>query len=135
MVLKNVNPNGENVVASNLKKVNLSFWSWKNWIQKQTSYVLILKNVLKKISSYCPPHWSWKFFWILVAAQMIKKKNRLGQHNFVQRSSEKQIISLRSKYIPSPPKKRFKKSQWKSTPWEHAQTSNCPPLGQWSFRG
>jgi hypothetical protein len=43
MELKNVNPNGENVVASNLNNVNIFFpwrlWNCENWVKEQTLYV------------------------------------------------------------------------------------------------
>jgi hypothetical protein len=43
MELKNVNPNCNNVVASNLININLFiFENCENWVQKQRPYVIFL---------------------------------------------------------------------------------------------
>jgi hypothetical protein len=41
MKLKNVNPNGDNIVASDLIKINFNFFeNCKNWVKKWKSYVI-----------------------------------------------------------------------------------------------
>jgi hypothetical protein len=42
--LKNVNPNGDIVVASNLNNVNLFFENREKWVHKLTSYMLLIPN-------------------------------------------------------------------------------------------
>ena len=53
MELKYANPNGGNVVASNLINVNYFFENFNNSVQKQRSYVIFIGNLtnygLKKI--------------------------------------------------------------------------------------
>jgi hypothetical protein len=40
MELKNVNLNGNNVIASNLNNIDFFLENCENWVKKQTSYVI-----------------------------------------------------------------------------------------------
>jgi hypothetical protein len=65
MELKNVNPNGENVLASNMINLNFSsFENCANWVQKQRSYIILSnryhdcpKNKIPHIINLTNQHW------------------------------------------------------------------------------
>ena len=134
--LKNVNPNGDNVVANNLSNIKFSFFQ-ENWIKKQNSYAIFSdrchgypiphyvhftnQHWMNKSSSYrCGPM-PWEknlmnfgsYFGVLVAA-WTSRKNHLGHHNlFLKIQWKIKSTPLQSQCISIPSKKSFKKSQWK----------------------
>jgi hypothetical protein len=65
MELKNINPNGDNIVASNLNNASfLIFENCENWVRKQTLYVIFsirchdcLKSKIPHIIHLANQHW------------------------------------------------------------------------------
>jgi hypothetical protein len=121
MELKNINPNGNNVGASNLINVNFLFFeNCENWVQKQTSQVIFSKRCydcpkkeflilftsqiniewIKSFHVYMDLFYKkiklWlfrSFFGVLVAIWMTRKKHSRQYNFFYKNPREKECIS------------------------------------------